>query len=83
MKKTLSIMLTLIMLVCSSMTVLAEEEQAIQEENGVNVQVVDAFEEEVHEVDASELTKSDCMPVKAPEKEIRLEIGQYFFLQLH
>lgn len=75
MKKTLSVMLSLIMLVSSSITVFAEEEQAIQEENGVNVQVVDAFEEEMHEVDASELTKSDCLPVKAPEKEIRLEEG--------
>ena len=49
MKKQLSILLTLIMLVCSSMTVLAEEEQTVPEENcGVNVQVVDDFEATVH-----------------------------------
>ena len=76
MKKTLSIMLTLIMLVCSSMTVLAEEEQAVQEENsGLNVQVVDEFETKVGEVDVEELTKSTDMSVNAPEKEIHLEEG--------
>ncbi|MCI9154507.1 MAG: hypothetical protein HFH20_12165, partial [Ruminococcus sp.] len=76
MKKQLSILLTLIMLVCSSMTVLAEEEQTVPEENcGVNVQVVDDFEATVQEVDAEELVKSTCMSANTPEKEIHLEEG--------
>ena len=76
MKKTTSIILTLVMLVCSSLTVLAEGEQDFPEENsGVNVQVVDDFETTVQEVDAEELVKSTSMTVNVPEKEIHLEEG--------
>lgn len=77
MKKILSIVITIAMLLSIEATAFAEEMQYVQEmDNELNMQVVDDFEvESPEEIDANELVRSISMPVNAPKTDFNLEEG--------
>lgn len=75
MKKVLSVVISIIILMSFSISALAEEEQPMQDiDNVLNLQVDDDFEtEDLQEVDAQELVSSNCMPLNEPETNFDLK----------